>query len=226
MNEDNTLVLKNICKQYFQGGTVIEILKNINLTVQSSQSIAIIGSSGSGKSTLLHIAGLLDKANSGEVKICNKTPQYNSENNIRLSHIGFIYQNHHLLKDFNARENVAMPRIIAGQEKSKALSEADSLLFELGLSKRLYNLPGELSGGEQQRVAIARSLINKPELILADEPTGNLDPSTAQEVFDLFMKLVSVRKTSVVMVTHNHMLAAKVDKTYQLECGLLQPLAK
>ncbi|RYE05763.1 MAG: ABC transporter ATP-binding protein [Rickettsiaceae bacterium] len=222
MNKDNILVLEDISKQYFQGGMVNEILKNINLTVQSGQLITIVGDSGSGKSTLLHIAGLLDKADSGEIRICNKNPRYNSKDNIRLNHIGFIYQNHYLLRNFTAIENVAMPKIIAGEQKSKAFKAASDLLFELGLSKRLHNFPGELSGGEQQRVAIARSLINNPQLVLADEPTGNLDPETAQEVFELFVKVVNTHNTSVIMVTHNHVLAAKADKTYRLQYGLLQ----
>ena len=227
MSKENVLVLENICKEYDQAKTRIEILKNIDLTVKAGEMIAIVGSSGSGKSTLLHIAGLLDQPESGNIRICNVNCNGNKtsrNNELRLNYIGFIYQYHHLLKDFSARENVAMPKIIAGANRSRALEEADSQLIKLGLESRLNNLPGELSGGEQQRVAIARCLINKPKIILADEPTGNLDPSTAENIFKLFIDLASEQGTAVVMVTHNHELANRMHKVYELKYGLLQPL--
>ena len=185
------LELKNINKDYRQGRSTIEVLKNINLQIVKNQMVAIVGASGSGKSTLLHIAGLLDSPDAGSVyienipahKLCNL--KYASQ--IRLENLGFIYQYHHLLGDFTAQENAAMPLLISGVEKKQALERSEDLLRKLGLGGRLYNFPGELSGGEQQRVAIARALINNPKLILADEPTGNLDPNTAEEVFELFL---------------------------------------
>ena len=225
--EENVLVLKKIHKEYEQGKTRIEVLKNIDLTVKVGEMVAIVGSSGCGKSTLLHIAGLLDHPASGSIEICNISCDNNRDlrnNELRLNYIGFIYQYHHLLKDFSARENVAMPKIIAGADYVKAINEADEQLVQLGLRDRLHNLPGELSGGEQQRVAIARCLVNRPKIILADEPTGNLDPATAEEIFKLFVDLASMQGTAVVMVTHNHSLASKMHKVYELKYGLLQPL--
>lgn len=220
MSKEVVLSLKNICKDYMQGRSLIEVLKNVNLEVMESEIIAIIGASGSGKSTLLHIAGLLDKANSGSVSIkgvdTKKLNNFQYAHEIRLSKIGFIYQYHHLLGDFNARMNVAMPLLIAGEHKNIALEKADELLNSLGLGKRLCNLPGELSGGEVQRVAIARALINNPEIILADEPTGNLDGSTAEMVFEMFIEQARKHNTAIIMVTHNMDLAKRMDKQYKL----------
>jgi len=223
---ENILVLSNIHKEYRQGKINLEVLQDINLTVKAGELIAIVGNSGCGKSTLLHIAGLLDNPDKGEVRVCDINYSSNNSNNnyIRLNYIGFVYQYHHLLSDFSARENVAMPKIIAGGNYLKALSEADELLLKLGLKERRHNLPGELSGGEQQRVAIARSLINNPKVILADEPTGNLDPHTAEEVFKLFIDLAAGQDTAVVMVTHNHGVIKRMHKAYELKYGLLQPL--
>lgn len=228
------LSLQNIQKTYMQAGSAVEILKDVNLEVSSGEMVAIIGSSGSGKSTLLQIAGLLDNPTHGQVlyyddmKYDDIDLQMPSEqelrrrsNKIRLHNIGFIYQYHHLLKDFNARENVALPRIIAGGDYAKALAEADHLLAVLGLEAKIYNMPGELSGGQQQRVAIARSLINNPKIILADEPTGNLDPHNADEVFNLFLEVARNKNTAVVMVTHNMAIAKRMDKVMQLEYGVL-----
>jgi lipoprotein-releasing system ATP-binding protein len=216
------LVLKDICKKYQQGKSFVEVLNNVNLTVKQGELIAIIGSSGSGKSTLLHIAGLLDAPNSGLVEIDSVNYFLKESHLVRLNNIGFVYQQHHLLKEFTAVENVAMPRLIAGNDYKLALDEAEYLLAELGLANKIANMPGELSGGEQQRVAIARSLINKPKIILADEPTGNLDPSCANEVFNLFIKTASQQNTAIIMVTHNHQMAEKMDKIYELRYGVLQ----
>lgn len=224
MSESAVLELIGISKEYKQGRSLIEIFKNVNFSIKPAELTAIVGSSGSGKSTLLHIAGLLDKPNSGFVKICGQEAskaQSAQLNLFRLRYIGFIYQKHYLLSNFSAIENVAMPKLIAGESFDKSLKESGALLDELGLSHRAYNMPGELSGGEQQRVAIARSLINKPKLILADEPTGNLDPKTANEVFKLFLNLVLERKTAIVMVTHNYEIAKRMNSCYELSFGNL-----
>lgn len=221
---DLVLSLRDISKNYRQGRSTIEILRSVNLDVYAGDLIAIVGASGSGKSTLLHIAALLDEASSGSIKIGSDPVREYSDlknsNITRQKHIGFVYQYHHLLKDFNARENVAMPLLISGEDKKSSLEKAEKLLSEVGLGNRMYNMPGELSGGEMQRVAIARSIISNPGLILADEPTGNLDPLAAQEIFELFLSLAQTNKTAVVMVTHNMELAAKMHKVYKLDYGL------
>lgn len=218
------LSLKNVSKHYKQGKTNISVLNNVNLEVMEGELIAIIGSSGSGKSTLLHIAGLLDTPDSGEVLINSTKSSTEKAHLTRLLNIGYIYQQHRLLKDFTALENVAMPKLIAGSDYKLALKESAQILKELGLANKKRNMPGELSGGEQQRVAIGRSLITKPLLILADEPTGNLDPSTADEVFNLFIRTAHSQNTAIVMVTHNHQLAKKMDKIYELNYGKLELL--
>lgn len=227
MNKQPVLTLSNISKDYIQGNSVVEILKNVNLTVMQNELIAIVGASGSGKSSLLHIAGLLDLPSSGEVQICDIMRKKNAakvNDLIRLNYIGFVYQNYNLLKDFSARENVALPRLIAGSNYNQALEDADELLAKLGLASKTYNMPGELSGGEQQRVAIARSLINKPKLILADEPTGNLDQNTAGEVFSILLQIATEQNIAIVMVTHNNELARRMHKLYELRYGELKLL--
>ena len=219
------LTLKGISRDYKQGRSIIEVLKNVDITVNQKEMVAIVGASGSGKSTLLHIAGLLDSADSGEIFIDNvpasKITNLRYANQIRLDNMGFIYQYHHLLKDFTAQENAAMPLLINNVPRKEAIERAASILEELGLGKRLYNVPGELSGGEQQRVAVARALINNPKIILADEPTGNLDPHTADEVFAMFLERVEKENTAIIMVSHNLELASKMHKTYKLDEGSL-----
>jgi len=208
------LELKNINKDYYQGRSVIEVLKNFNLKIEPSQSIAIIGESGSGKSTILSIAGMLDNQYKGEVIINNIVISKASEsekNRLHNTYIGFVYQKYHLLSNLTARENVALPRFIRGDNYIEALEDADKLLAEIGLENRTFNFPGELSGGEQQRVAIARALINKPRLIIADEPTGNLDPETGNNVFNMLIEQTKKHKASLLMATHNHQMASKVD---------------
>lgn len=230
----SVLVLKDICKSYSQGVTIIEILKNINLEVLQGQLIGILGMSGSGKSTLLHIAGLLDETDSGSVQInpINNDLHNNyvsrvfgkksaPKNLLRLHHIGFVYQSHHLLKDLTAIENVMLPRLIAGAERQQMYEDAKSLLAKLNLMDKINHMPGELSGGQQQRVAIARSLINKPSLLLADEPTGDLDSVTAHEVFELFVNIAKYHNTAILMVTHNHEIAQQMHKVYELKHGCL-----
>jgi lipoprotein-releasing system ATP-binding protein len=226
MNDQILLTLKNISKDYKQGMSVVEVLKDINLELCVGQTIAIVGASGSGKSTLMHIAGLLDAPDAGNIEIAgvpsDKIMNLRYANQIRLEHMGFIYQHHHLLRDFTAQENAAMPLLIQGVRKSEAMDKAADLLEQLGLGKRLYNVPGELSGGEQQRVAVARALINNPKIILADEPTGNLDPHTAEEVFAMFLERAEKFGTAVIMVSHNLELAAKMQKTFKLDYGLVE----
>jgi len=218
------LSIKNLSKDFMQGETCVEVLKNINLNVKKGEVVAIIGASGSGKSTLLQIAGLLDKQTSGDISICGEDTKNlsNSEKEkIRLRKIGFIYQSHNLLKDFSARENIAMPGLIAGDDYHDCTYKADEFLELLGMEKRKFHFPGALSGGEQQRVAIARALFNDPALLLADEPTGNLDPSTGEEVFEIFLELARSKDTSTIIVTHNHSLAAKADRVLKLNLGEL-----
>ncbi|PCJ29333.1 MAG: ABC transporter [Rickettsiales bacterium] len=217
------LSLKGVSKTYMQGGSLIDVLKNVDLEVRTGQMVAIIGASGSGKSTLLHIAGLLDSADKGSVSIgAEQIKNLRNANRVRLNNMGFIYQYHHLLRDFTAQENAAMPLFISGVNKQEAMERAGSILSDLGLAERLGNMPGELSGGEQQRVAVARALINNPKIILADEPTGNLDKSTADEVFAMFLERAEKFGSAVVMVSHNLELASRMHKIYRLECGLLE----
>ncbi len=222
------LKLQNVSKDYRQGRSIIEVLKKINFEVKQGQMVAIVGASGSGKSTFLHIAGLLERPDSGAVYI-NNILDYKIQNLIyapavRLNNLGFIYQYHHLLGDFTAQENAAMPLFISSVPKIEAMERAAILLDKLGLGKRLYNLPGELSGGEAQRVAIARALINNPRLILADEPTGNLDPKTSREIFELFLEHAEILNAAIVMVTHNMDFAQKMHCCYKLDYGNIYKL--
>jgi lipoprotein-releasing system ATP-binding protein len=212
------LELRNICKDYKQPNNIIEVLKDFSLKLHEGEIIAIIGASGSGKSTLLHIAGLLDKADSGQVIINGDIVKDDDKfkTKMRLEYLGFVYQYHHLLKDFSARENIAMPRLIADKNYNEALEDADKLLAQLDLENRSFNFPGELSGGQQQRVAIARALINNPKVILADEPTGNLDSTSAQLVMKLLIDLVKQNNMGAIIVTHNQHIAKMVDRVYKI----------
>ncbi|MDF2965227.1 MAG: peptide transporter ATPase [Rickettsiaceae bacterium] len=218
------LKLENITKSYKQGADKIEILQDINLEVREGELIGIIGASGSGKSTLLHIAGLLDSATSGTLSIQGaeiKDASENILNKLRLEKLGFVYQYHHLLKDFRAVDNVVLPQLLLKTKKDEAYKIAQELLLRLGLKGKEHNYPGELSGGEQQRVAIARAFANKPSIIFADEPTGNLDPHTAEEVFAMLVENTRANKVATIIVTHNHELAAKMDTRYLLKEGKL-----
>ena len=214
------LSLRGICKDYIQGRSVVEVLKNIDLDILAGEMLAVVGASGRGKSTLLHIAGLLDYADKGSVHITgipdSVIRDLKNSNNIRLKMMGFIYQYHHLLSDFTARENVAMPLLIQSINKKEAMDRAETMLDSLGLGKRLCNLPGELSGGEQQRVAIARALINNPKIILADEPTGNLDHNTSDDVFAMLLERAEKHGAAIIMVSHNMTLANKMHRIYEL----------
>lgn len=218
------LQAKNIIKTYKEEKIRTDVLKGVNIDIYSNELTAIIGKSGSGKSTLLHILGTLDKADSGEIF-------YKGEELLKLSdkkkavfrniHLGFVYQFHHLLSDFSALENVMMPMLIAGINKNEAKKKALELLEKVSLSEKANSRPSELSGGQRQRVAIARALANSPELILADEPTGNLDEKNALMVFSLFEKLVKEDKIAVVIVTHDNYLSEKCDRVYTMKDGII-----
>lgn len=222
---NSALILKNITRTYEQGGNKLTVLNNLNLEVKAGEVVALVGQSGSGKTTLLQIAGLLDNPTSGEVKICGEdVSRANDEKRtvLRRQRLGFVYQFHHLLPEFSALENVVLPQMIAGIKQADAGKKATELLAQLGLSARLAHRPARLSGGEQQRVAIARALANSPALILADEPTGNLDPKTADSVFDMFIKLAKERGQSALVATHNMELAKRMDRIVHLENGVLK----
>lgn len=215
---------RNIEHSYREGKIVTPVLKGVNLDIQASRMTAIVGKSGSGKSTLLHILGTLDTPTKGEIVFKDTVITALSDRqkaHFRNRHLGFIYQFHHLLDDFSVLENVMLPLLIAHAEKDLAKSRATYLLERVGLSDRLRYLPSELSGGERQRVAIARALVHSPELILADEPTGNLDEGNAATVFNLFRELVNDEKTAVVMVTHDLSLARQCDEILEMQGGVV-----
>jgi len=218
------LALDGIHRTYQQGRTALEILRGADLEVREGEIVALVGPSGSGKSTLLHVAGLLEAPDAGEVSICGKpcgTLDDDERTRIRREKLGFVYQYHHLLPEFSAEENIFVPQIIAGRRRKDARQRSRELLACLGLEERADHRPGRLSGGEQQRVAIARALANGPKLLLADEPTGNLDPDTADKVFALLLTLVRGAGLAALVATHNGDLAAKMDRTVRLEDGLL-----
>jgi len=209
------------------GGNKLEILKKVNLQIKAGEKIAIVGASGSGKSTLLHLLGGLDKPTSGQVLIDNKDLLGMSEKErcrVRNNYLGFVYQFHHLLAEFSAEENVAMPALIRGTSPSQALNKASMLLDKVGMTRRLYHKPAELSGGERQRAAIARAVINEPRCICADEPTGNLDKNTAEQVLQVMLRLNKEYGTSLIVVTHDMELAKKMDTIYTIDNGCLKRL--
>lgn len=215
---------KQLGKSYQDGKNQVEVLKGVNLSVTQGEMLAIVGSSGSGKSTLLHILGTLDKASCGSVKIKGEEVAALSRNNqaeFRNQYLGFIYQFHHLLMEFTALENVAMPLLIKGVNKQQAKVTATDMLDKVGLAHRADHKPSELSGGERQRVAIARALVTKPALVLADEPTGNLDKHNAMKIYELLSRLNKELQTSFVVVTHDLDLAAKLGRSVQLDDGVL-----
>ncbi len=213
---------KDLTKTYT--GLGVAVLNGIDLDVKKSEQIAIVGASGSGKSTLLHLLGGLDTPSSGGVELLgNDLNQLSEARNgqIRNDSLGFVYQFHHLLPEFTAVENVAMPLLIGRMSREQALSAAKEMLDKVGMSHRVEHMPSELSGGERQRVALARALVTEPAAILADEPTGNLDRVTANQVFDLLVEINMVLKTSLVVATHDLTLAAKMHKQFELEDGKL-----
>lgn len=216
------LELKDIDKVYLQGDERLEILRGLNLIIHPGQMVGLTGRSGSGKSTLLHIAGLLDEPSDGSVIIDGVGTDDLSDDGatkIRRHHIGMIYQHHHLLPDFSAAENVIMPQLIAGIEYDAAHGRASDLLSAVGLGARINHRPNELSGGEKQRVAICRALANHPKILLADEPTGNLDPQTSDQVFDLLLKVARDENTATLIATHDRDLAGRLEVGYHLRNG-------
>lgn len=218
------LTAKQITKAYQDGKTVTRVLDGLNISVQQGEKIAIVGTSGSGKSTLLHILGGLDVPTSGEVWLhrqCVNQLNETQRGQLRNQHLGFIYQFHHLLAEFNAVENVAMPLLMRSDVPiDTARQRAIDLLERVGLGHRLSHRPGELSGGERQRVAIARALVTQPSLILADEPTGNLDYANAQAIFEILSELQTSFNTALLMVTHDRQLASLADRQLALQNGV------
>lgn len=216
-------------KQYGEGDHEIHVLSDLSLTIRPTERVAIIGESGVGKSTLLHILGMLDQPNSGQVLLDSQDLFSLSEADrasIRNSEIGFIFQFHHLLPDFSALENVTMPGLIAGLSWAEARQRADAMLTSVGLADRSTHRPGELSGGEQQRVAVARALVMKPRLLLADEPTGNLDPATGESILRLLLDLNEQLGVTMVVVTHSEKLAAAMDRTLRMHNGKLTEVTR
>jgi lipoprotein-releasing system ATP-binding protein len=221
------LFLNAIERRYRQGEVALEILRGAELGCWLGQSVALIAPSGAGKSTFLHIAGLLEHADSGEVFIDGRATSTLSDaerTRIRRTEIGFIYQAHHLLPEFSAVENVMMPQMVRGLSSSEAKKRATELLSYLGLKARLEHRPSELSGGEQQRVSIARAVANAPRILLADEPTGNLDPHTAERVFDTLTQLVKASGLAAIIATHNMDLAARMDRRVTIRDGVVVEL--
>jgi lipoprotein-releasing system ATP-binding protein len=217
--------LENINKSFKQGDVVIDVLKNINFTLDEGKSAAILGESGSGKTTFLQIAGMLSNADSGEYLFEGKNVVKLSDQDktkLRLNKIGFVYQKHHLLSDFTALENLVIPQIIAGKKEKEAKLYAEEILASLGLADRISHRPSELSGGQQQRVAIGRALVNKPKLLIADEPTGNLDNKTGGVISNLFLDLVKKSGVCLLMATHNIALAEKMDRVFVLKNGMIE----
>lgn len=231
MNDGSAIPLpleaKGLCKTFFAGdGSELRILRGVELQVSPGEVVAIIGASGVGKSTLLHLLGALDRPTEGDVRlggdsVSKMDPEAMA--GVRNKHIGFVFQFHHLLRDFSALENVAMPRRIAGASVEEATERAAALLGAVGLAQRMSHLPTQLSGGEQQRVAVARALVNDPLVVLADEPSGNLDGPTSQGLHELLFRVREEQGTPMVLVTHNLDLAHRSDRILELRRGLLQP---
>jgi lipoprotein-releasing system ATP-binding protein len=219
------LDVRDLKRSFTQGDVTIEVLRGVSLAIQPGEIVALLGPSGSGKSTLLQAVGLLEGGFEGSIRIAGQEASSLDNDGrtlLRRDALGFVYQFHHLLPDFDARENVMLPQMIRGATREDAVARADSLLSTLGLAQRLDHRPAKLSGGEQQRVAVARALANRPPLVLADEPTGNLDEATADRVFAEFLTLVRGEGSAALFATHNERLAARMDRVVRLHEGLLE----
>ncbi|WP_170004761.1 ABC transporter ATP-binding protein [Pseudopontixanthobacter vadosimaris] len=217
--------LRNLTRSFEQGGVRIDVLRGVDLDIAQGEIVALLGPSGSGKSTMLQAVGLLEGGFGGGLEIAGveagKLPS-DGRTELRRNHLGFVYQFHHLLPDFNALENVVLPQLVAGKPRAAAEERAASILGALGLEHRLNHRPSQLSGGEQQRVAVARAIANRPKLVLADEPTGNLDEKTSDRVLAQFLELVREEGSSALVATHNEGLAARMDRVVRLHEGLLE----
>lgn len=226
LNSESPIIsVTNLSKSFDDAGLQVDVLSDVNLQIHTCERVAIVGTSGSGKSTLLHLLGGLETPTSGEVVLCGNLLSETSDKlrgQLRNKHLGFIYQFHHLLPEFTALENVAMPLLVRSMPIKEIKAEAAAILAHVGLANRVEHKPAELSGGERQRVAIARALITKPNVILADEPTGNLDRKSATQIYDLMMSLNAEFKTAIVMVTHDTSLAEKMDTQYVIDDGVLR----
>ncbi len=221
---DPVVRLTQLKRSFSQGGITIEVLRGIDLVIHPGEIVALLGPSGSGKSTMLQAIGLLEGGFQGRIEIAGTNASDLSGDDrtrLRRDHLGFVYQFHHLLPDFTAIENVVLPQLVAGTSEDAARARAAELLTALGLGQRLEHRPSQLSGGEQQRVAVARALANRPELVLADEPTGNLDEATADRVFDEFLRLVRGERSAALVATHNERLALRMDRVLRLHEGRL-----
>jgi lipoprotein-releasing system ATP-binding protein len=221
----DVLSVRGLCRSFEQGGVRIDVLRGVDLDVRQGEIVALLGPSGSGKSTLLQAVGLLEGGFEGSIRIAGEeaaTLSNDERTRVRREKIGFVYQFHHLLPDFTAEENVVLPQLVKGAETAEARERARTLLATLGLGERLTHRPAKLSGGEQQRVAVARALANRPALVLADEPTGNLDEATADIVFAEFLTLVRGEGSAALVATHNERLAAKMDRVLRLHEGVLE----
>ena len=225
MNKEAVIQCQNVGKTYDDGSLKVEVLRNIDFQVASGEGIGIIGASGSGKSTLLHILGGLDKPTSGEVKIQGQGLNSLSQvaiGRLRNRHLGFVYQFHHLLPEFSALENVMMPLLVARKSRAEAQAAAAEILEKVGLGSRKTHRPGELSGGERQRAAIARALVTKPDCLLADEPTGNLDRKNATHALEMMLELKHELGTALIVVTHDEQLAKRFDRVLTMDDGSLR----
>ncbi|MCT8546877.1 lipoprotein-releasing ABC transporter ATP-binding protein LolD [Glaesserella parasuis] len=225
MSSNELLRCENISKFYQEGENATQVLKNVSFSMNAGELVAIVGSSGSGKSTLLHTLGGLDQPSDGEVFIKGQSLQKLSSNalaKLRNQHLGFVYQFHHLMADFSALENVMMPMLIGQQNKTEAKDRAEKMLQAVGLAHRITHRPSALSGGERQRVAIARALVNDPALVLADEPTGNLDQKTTESIFELIQRLNQEQQIAFLLVTHDLNLAHKLNRRLIMQDGVLR----